>query len=397
MQYTVCCSLLLLLTSCIGNPLLSDVKAEPAILRPTGHGEALDITYRVGQESAITIFLEDEADQRYTLRENEPRSAAVEQYTLRFDGTVPVDDAVVQRRLLPQGNYTVVVQAHTRNGSSTEQRQRITIAGNDAPLPAIENLVVYPQTISPNADAVDDIAEITYRLPITATVDIDITTPQGEMLPFVTGEEQDPAEWRHIWNGKRPDGSLLPNGVYTYTISAEDDFGNLVQRQGEIMLEEVGQPEATIIHARIAPKQLMLGETLIIQMRVKNTGDVPIRTYGPPDSYTYDTNQVYSSIEEGQYTAQAGGFWRIGVDWDANSGGGARRYPFRWALSEKPPAEWDVPYEEDWLQPGEVVDLTGYVTILQRETKMAFYVGLIQDGVGFFQDRTARTIVEVGF
>jgi hypothetical protein len=34
---------------------------------------------------------------------------------------------------------------------------------------------------------------------------------------------------------------------------------------------------------------------------------------------------------------------------------------------------------------------------VQQENKMGFYVGLIQDGVGFFQDRTARTIIEVSF
>jgi hypothetical protein len=141
----------------------------------------------------------------------------------------------------------------------------------------------------------------------------------------------------------------------------------------------------------------MLGETLVISMRVKNTGEVPVRTYGPPSGYTYTTDVVYSSIEDGRYTAEAGGFWRIGVDWDANAGGGARRYPFRWALSEKPPEQWVIPHEEDWLLPGEVVDVTGYVVVVQRETKMSFYTGLIQDGVGFFQDRTARTIIEVGF
>jgi hypothetical protein len=85
------------------------------------------------------------------------------------------------------------------------------------------------------------------------------------------------------------------------------------------------------------------------------------------------------------------------MDWDANSGGGPRRYPFRWALSERPPEEWAIPNEEDWLMPGEEVEIVGRVVVEQRETKMSFYVGLIQDGVGFFQDRTARTIVEVGF
>jgi hypothetical protein len=85
------------------------------------------------------------------------------------------------------------------------------------------------------------------------------------------------------------------------------------------------------------------------------------------------------------------------MDWDANSGGAAKRYPFRWAITPRPPEQWQIPNQEDLLMPGEEATVTGRIRILQPETKMSFYVGLIQDGVGFFQDRTGRTIVEVGF
>ena len=41
--------------------------------------------------------------------------------------------------------------------------------------------------------------------------------------------------------------------------------------------------------------------------------------------------------------------------------------------------------------------VVGRIRVVQPETKMGFYVGLIQDGVGFFQDKTGRTIIKVGF
>ena len=408
----LCGVLLLWLTGCGRGPLLSDVQASSTILQPTTAEQTLDIRYHIGRNALVTIYLEDAEGQRYVLRRNEPRNAAPDPYTLRFDGTVPVDDPVVQRRLLPSGTYTLVVQAWPMSGSGngvaqaqetdptgnmSEARLALTISDSDVPMPDITNLVVSPTTISPNADAIDDIAELTYRLPVTATVDISITTPDEQTFAIVSRSEEEPIEQRHVWDGRRPDGAPLSSGVYTYTIQAEDQFGNIVQRQGQITLEDVGQPEATITEARIAPRHLMLGETLTVTLRVKNTGDVPIRTYGPPSGFTYTTDEVFSSVAEGRYTAQAGGFWRVGLDWDANSGGGPRRYPFRWALSDRPPAEWAVPGEEDWLLPGEEVEIIGNVVVLQRETRMSFYVGLIQDGVGFRQDRTARTIVEVGF
>jgi hypothetical protein len=141
----------------------------------------------------------------------------------------------------------------------------------------------------------------------------------------------------------------------------------------------------------------MKGEEITVTLRVKNTGLVPIRTYGPPSGYEYSTDDVFSSIDSGKYVVKPGGFWRVGMDWDANSGGAAKRYPYRWAITPRPPAQWQVPNQEDLLMPGEEATVTGRIRILQPETKMSFYVGLIQDGVGFFQDRTGRTIVKVGF
>jgi hypothetical protein len=146
----------------------------------------------------------------------------------------------------------------------------------------------------------------------------------------------------------------------------------------------------------MAPQAIMRGDVITVTMRVKNTGDVPIRTYGPPSGYEYSTEDVFSSVEDGAYAAKSGGFWRIGVDWDANSGGAAKRYPYRWALTPRPPEQWRVPFVEDVLMPGEEAVVVGRIRVMQQETKMGFYTGLIQDGVGFFQDRTGRTIIEVG-
>lgn len=385
---------LITLAGCGTNTLLSGVGVSSGVLHP---GEQVNISYLIGRPSRVSIYLQDAKGARYTLRDHEQRLASPDPYTLRFDGTAPTADPTIKRRRLPGGLYTYVVQA---NGDDGEQRQgqgQIMIEGDDIQPPAIDNLVVAPATISPNADAIDDIAEITYRLPVTATVTIDIAGPGCNPCPFVTADEEPPGLQRHTWDGKTVDGVLLANGAYTYTVSAEDRYGNLVQRQGTIGIAGAGQPEAAILDSYIAPQAVMLGDVITVTMRVKNLGTVPIRTYGPPSGYEYSTEDVFSSVEGGKYAAKSGGFWRIGMDWDANSGGAAKRYPYRWAISPRPPDQWKIPNVEDLLMPGEEALVIGRIRILQPETKMGFYVGLIQDGVGFFQDRTGRTIVKVGF
>ncbi len=385
------------LSGCAATPLLGEVTASSERYEP-GAGTPLAISYEIGRAALVDIYVLDAAGQRYDLRRAQPRAAATEPYVLRFDGSVPTNDPQVVRRLLPPGQYTLVVAARAADGNTTaERRLPLTIVGQAIEPPIIENLMVWPPVISPNADAIDDVAEFTYRLPVSATVNIEVLAPNGEVIPVVTREEEGPYEQRHVWNGKRPNGSLLEAGVYTYTVRAEDPFGNVVQRQGQITLADVGQPEARIVYSMIAPQRVMLGEVITVTIRVRNTGTVPIRTYGPPSGYEYTTDEVFSSVEDGIYAAQAGGFWRVGMDWDANSGGGPKRYPYRWSISPRPPAEWAQPFVEDFLYPGEEAEIIGRVRILQRETRMGFYVGLIQDGVGFFQDRTGRTIIDVGF
>jgi hypothetical protein len=389
---------LIVLAACGSAALLSDVGLSSTTLQTTGLGEHVNINYAIGRPAKVSIFLQDAAGTRYMLRDGEPRQPSPDPYVLHFDGAASTNDAALKRRALPSGDYTVVVQATGEDGSQAQEQRQLSIHGADAQPPLIQNLTVAPTTISPNADGVDDIAEITYGLPVSATVNIDVSGPGCRpACPFITADEERPELQRHVWNGRTVDGILLADGVYTYTVQAEDRYGNLVERSGNVTIAGGGQPEVTILDNYMAPQALMRGETLTVTMRVKNTGDVPIRTYGPPSGYEYSTDQVFSSIEGGKYTVKPGGFWRIGVDWDANSGGAAKRYPFRWAITPRPPDQWKIPNVEDELRPGEEAEVIGRIRIMQPETKMGFYIGLIQDGVGFFQDKTGRTIIKVGF
>ncbi len=304
--------------------LLSGVGPAELELRPTGQGETAKIAYTIGKPARVSVFLDDAAGTRYTLRANEPRLPSADGYTLLFDGTAPTDDPALKRRALPSGRYTYTVRADADDGSTASAQGTLTISGVDAPPPLIEDLVIFPDTISPNADGVDDISEITYQLPVSATVDIVFSAPDGrDIYQFVAADKEGPTPQRHVWNGKTVDNVLLADGVYTMTVRAQDLFGNLVERQAPVTIRGGGQPEVKITFTNIAPEAVMKGDVITVTMRVKNTGDVPIRTYGPAGGYQYSTDEVFSSIAGGAYVAKPGGFWRIGVDWDANSGGAA--------------------------------------------------------------------------
>src|SRR5690606_19831425 len=150
---------LLALAACGARPLLGEVTLSAPELHATGAGETVRISYAIARPASVTVYLEAAAGARYVLRQDEPRQASSESHTL------------------PSGSYTVVVEAAAADGERAKRELPLTIVAADAPLPQIENLVAYPTTISPNADAIDDVAEITFRPVVTATVDIEIIGP----------------------------------------------------------------------------------------------------------------------------------------------------------------------------------------------------------------------------
>ncbi len=183
---------MLFLSNCGTSELLSDVTLSSPTLQPTGNGEFVDVNYRIGRLAHVTIYLQDADGQRYVLRDNEPREPSTDLYRLRIDGTTPTDDPVLLRKALPSGEYNVVVEATGQDGSKASVQHTLTIHGADTQPPLIDNLTVHPAVISPNADGIDDIAEITYSLPVSATVSIEIRGPGCDPTPcpFITANEE---------------------------------------------------------------------------------------------------------------------------------------------------------------------------------------------------------------
>ena len=384
-----------LLVGCAQQPLLADLPNDIITLTPNGDGldDTASITYTIGAPAHVSIWIEAADGKRWMLRDAVQRAASPDAYLLSFDGTVQSADPndPIRQSVLPNGTYTYVVQATPDDGGTVDE-QRGTVEVRDAitQLPMVEDVNV-TSAFSPNEDAIDDVAYFTYRLPITATITIDLTRSDGTVIPFISDLEEGPYAQSHLWDGKQPNGALLASGVYTYTIAARDRVGNIVERQGPITIDAPGSSEARVSFVHIAPVEVALGDVITVTVRVENTGNVPIRTQGPGSGFLYTTDDTYASILDRKWKDQGGGFWRVGLDW-----GGGHAYPFRWALSSRPPEQWAQPNEWDYLQPGEVVDITGSVRIEQRESRMEFYVGLVHEGVGYPVNNVGRTLVCVG-
>lgn len=374
----------LLLTACGSGgdgALLSGVTTEAGQLDLAAGVNQLDavgIDYQIGKEAKASISLQGPDGKSYTLRQDEARSPG--SYSFRFDGAIETqENGLPQTRVLPNGEYHYTVQA--TSGSQTAQSQgRFTIRNSPTEaLPQIEGLSVDPAVISPNFDARDDVAQIGWRTTRPATVTVSVAGANGFSKILKSAKNQPAQEDKIVFNGLDQTGNPLADGVYTYTIEAADQWGNVTRRASTVEIKGGGRPQATIVQATIAPTEIIQGNLVTVTVRVRNTGKVPIRTHGPDSGYVYSTRDVFSSIED-----EKAGFWRIGVDYESNSGGGPSRYPFRWGFGHE-------------LQPGEEVEVVGVIKVDKQEEKLKFYVGLIQEQISLVQDRIQITQVKISY
>ena len=378
-------ALLLSLASCrAGGPLLSDVytAGEPLRVDGSGASQPAVVHYSLSRPATVSAWLVDPLGQRLALREGQGRPPG-QDYQLSFDGTYAPAPGSLERRIVPPGQYQITIQAIDELGWREEAAASVTVAVADVEAPRIEGLVAHPDVISPNFDAVDDVAQISYRLTKDARVSIYATDEQGRKAYVgVRDEKREAGEYADTWAGvvnERP----LRDGLYYYTVEARDPAGNVTVERIPVQLGAGGVPKAKITSVYIAPRRVLLGGTVRVDVGVRNIGDTVIRTQGPDPGYGYNSYESFGSIAEGAYVDRAG-FWRVGVDWQGAPITAGARYPYRWGFGHD-------------LAPGEEVLVSGTIELLHRITKVWLYAGLVQEGHRYYDDGVGRALVEISF
>jgi hypothetical protein len=112
---------------------------------------------------------------------------------------------------LPAGSYTYAIRA---GADVTPALGAIGGAGIEAPL-AVTGVATDPETVSPNADGVADVATLTYTLSAPANITITVRDAAGTVVTTL------PKTWRRAAeHAVQLDAAAWPDGVYTVEIAA---------------------------------------------------------------------------------------------------------------------------------------------------------------------------------
>lgn len=387
------------LTACSSGPLLKSLNVTPDTIspRPGAENRAAKINYSLARPAHVTVYLVDSAGIKYPLRDNLPRAAG--DYEILFGGSV-------NDHPLPNGVYQVVVEAKEDSGNHESTPATLTIVDADTSLPELQNFTVFPDTFTPNQDGIDDRVTIRYYLTKPARVTVYLTDGKTkypidekkettllteDKLSVVGAHEYDYDAG--IDRGAPPP----PDGAYAVVAEAVDANGNTVRVEQPLAIKDGGTPRASIIGSAgdFAPRVVPLGETLYFTLTVKNVGTVPIRTKGPEPGFVYSTSQNFSTEQE----FEEPGIWRLGVDSEGNSIG--RQYPYRWQLGTSAELTHVQHEGQDllYLQPGQVVTISGGIKIVDKPPKVDpfYWLGLVQEQVRIVEDHVEPTRITVDF
>jgi hypothetical protein len=379
-------------------PLIAGAEIGLSTITPNADGEtdATLIRYRIRREATVSIFFEDGAGDRYTFRKDQIRTRG--RYEVLFSGIVEgfvregesIQGEVLER-LLPDGEYTWVIEAVDRASGRTDQASgTLNVEGGDPALPDLWEFTISPEVFTPNQDGLNDRTWINVYVSKPATLLVYLLSDEGEQIFVPEVQEADaPGEaGRHSFEydggvdlGRDPP----PNGTYTVRVEASDDEGQRVSRSGQLTITNGGIPFAEIVAqpvgdtVQFSSETVVVGDVLTFELTVWNYGEAPIRTTGPEPGYVYDQSDVYSS--SGFYDES--GAWRVGIHCDTC----LTDYPWRWAVG----AQQDLtPIESNgqahyYLMPGQRAVITGGVrltNIVESRNPQQFWAGLIHEDVG---------------
>jgi len=393
----VASALIALSTGCASRPLLYDVNVRPQVISPNADGQTdvARISYRLSRSADLSIYFVDSEGQRHYFRQDRRRSAG--KYQVDFGG-------VIEGRMLPDGEYTYVVEATDLSGHTERVEGHLTLVDADTTPPELRNFSVYPHTFTPNQDGFDDRVTIEYYLTKEAKVQVFLIAPDGTKYPIAEKERkvkpgQVGAHFYDYEGGVDLGAEPPPDGTYIVWAQAEDKVGNRTVVTDTLTIREGGVPRADIVNLDVdfEPKIVPLGETLYFTLTVENFGAVPIRTTGPPPGTIYESDSNFNKL--GWY--EEPGAWRVGIDFETNSSG--RPYPYRWALGSDKDLEVRVVDGKPrrYLMPGERAVITGGIRIKDPPPRnpIYFWAGLIHEEVRIdpFNDHVDAQLISIGF
>jgi len=147
-------------------------------------------------------------------------------------------------RVVPDGEYTATIEAVDDNGNRGSVGPFPIVV--DGTAPAVEIQVPEdPPIFSPDGDGNKDSILVKLSGSVEDLWKAQVSDASGKAVRRFELKDSAPADW--TWDGKGDDGKVLPDGVYSFSISATDRAGNSVSKKFDNILINTQQPPIALV------------------------------------------------------------------------------------------------------------------------------------------------------
>lgn len=154
-----------------------------------------------------------------------------------------------------------------------------TSCGGGGPL--VYDVEVGPSTISPNADGVDDVARISYKISRHCELSVYFVDQEGRRHHLRQGNSRSPGEYEALFGGAI-EGQVLADGQYTWVVEATDKAsGQTESVQGSLSVvgaDSQGPPveDFTVFPQVFTPNQDGINDRVAISYRLQEHARVEV-------------------------------------------------------------------------------------------------------------------------
>jgi hypothetical protein len=128
------------------------------------------------------------------------------------------------------------------------------------------------RVLSPNADGVDDVEALSYKLVRASTVSATLTGPGGAVVPLDAGTRA-PGVYRFNWNG-----AGQPEGNWTFRVVADDDLGRHSVADRQFGLNSTLGFLTVRVAGKRATAAFKLARTAQVTARIETSAGAIVRT-----------------------------------------------------------------------------------------------------------------------
>ncbi len=246
--------------------------------------------------------------------------------------------------------------------------------------PLLYDVSVKPQTITPNADGIDDVARISYKLSRSADLSIFFVDQAGNKHYFRQDRRRSAGTYRVDFGGV-VDGAMLPDGTYTWIVLAIADDGEEDREGGTLTLQNADTDRPQLQGFSVYPKNFTpnrdgINDRVTINYSLSKKADVKVYLIAPDGETRYPIAEKERDIEPGEP-----GFHTYDYEGGVDLG------------AEPPP-------DGDYIVWAEAVDTVGNRTVVTDTLTIAEggvpRADIVQASVDFYNPKTGDQVVPLG-